>query len=106
MAIVGRLMKALGKGGYKVAVTTTSGPSSYSSGGFNVTISQLSSVSYALAQAQNAGYLAVVASVSGNTVKVKVMYFDYDASADGAAIEVASGTDLSSVTFTVVAFGS
>ena len=30
--------------------------------------------------------------------KVKVLYFDYDAAADGAAIEVANGTDLSALT--------
>ena len=33
------------------------------------------------------------------------MYYDYDAAADGPAIEVASGTDLSGVEFTVLVVG-
>ena len=37
--------------------------------------------------------------------KVKVYYADYDAAADGALIEVAATTDLSSVSFDFIAIG-
>lgn len=35
--------------------------------------------------------------------KLKVLYFDYDAAADGAAVEVPNGTDLSGVTADFIA---
>lgn len=48
------------------------------------------------------GYLCRVA-ISGATVTVTPMYFDYDAAADGAAIDVPLATDLSGETITVIA---
>jgi len=91
--------------GRLIAITTSSGPSSYSSGGFSVTVSELRKVEQVIAVYADAGYLCTGSPGTGNAVTVKAYYFDYDASADGAAIEVADGTDLSGVTFTVVAIG-
>jgi len=115
LTIVGRLAKAIGLGGYKVVVTQSAGPSSYSTGGFSVTISELSTVDYAVAQAMNpgtAGYLAVVKSVSDNTVTVQVYEVNQAVDEGGTATytvtikEVGAGTDLSGINFTVIAFGS
>lgn len=83
---------------------TFSGPASYTAGGFTVTIDQLSRVDDAIVVA-GGGYLAEVASISGNTITVRVYYFDYAAAAAGPAIEVPAGTDLSAVTFRVLAVG-
>ena len=102
--VLAGLTKGLGKGKFKIYAGNTAGPSSYPTGGFDVQITGLSKVHAAIVVA-GGGYLAEVASISGNTIKVKVNYFDYDASADGTAIEVPSGTDLSGVTFYVIAIG-
>jgi len=91
--------------GRVIAKATSAGPSSYSAGGFTVTVSDLRKVEAVLFVGANAGYICEPASMSDNTVTVKVYYFDYDATADGAAIEVANATDLSGVTFTVIVVG-
>ena len=115
MTVVGRLMKALGRGGYKEAWTSISGPSSYTSGGFDLTISELSSINFAVVQAMNpgaAGYLALIKSISGNTVTIQVYEVNQDVNEGGSSTytvtikEVGAGTDLSGVTFVVHAVGS
>jgi len=88
----------------KLVVRQVSGPASYATGGFTVSFPELRAVHYAVATATG-GYLAEVASISGNSVTIKVLYFDYDAAADGPAIEVPAGTDLSTVTITIIAVG-
>lgn len=102
----GALKKGFSAGDVKVAVTKTTGPASYSTGGFNVTVGGLGEIVAAIVVADG-GYLAEVdyANSSGNILKVKARYFDYDAAADGNAIEVAATTDLSGVNFYVIAFG-
>ena len=85
-------------------MTKVLGPTSYTAGGFDVRISELGHVYNAVVNASG-GYIAEVASISGNVVKIKVYYFDYDATADGPAIEVPDGTDLSGVSFTIFAEG-
>ena len=85
-------------------IVETTGPSSYSSGGFTVSVGKLRIVKHANVELSG-GYVGEVASISGNTLTIKAYYFDYDASADGAAVEVADGTDLSSVTVKVIAWG-
>jgi len=92
------------KDGRVIAKATSSGPSSYSSGGFDVTVTDLRKVEEVLCVRSDSGYLCEVASTTNNVVKVKAYYFDYDATADGAAIEP-TGADLSGVTFTVIAIG-
>ncbi len=85
-------------------VKTVTGPSSYSTGGFTVTINELERVEEAIVVA-SAGYMAEVASISGNTVTIKVYDFDYPSTAVGPATEVADRTDLSSVSFKIIAIG-
>lgn len=89
----------------KAIITESAGPSSYTSGGFDVEVSELAKVSKSAVLQITGGYIAEVTSISGNKPKVKVYYFDYDAAADGAAIEVAAGTDLSGVTVTLLSYG-
>ena len=88
----------------KHVMVSTSGPASYAAGGFDVEIGELTEVYNAVVNISG-GYLAEVASISGNKVKVKVYYFDYDATADGPAIEVPDGTDLSGQTVRMWAEG-
>ena len=80
----------------RIYIGTVAGPASYSTGGFTVTISELTKVSNAIAVA-GGGYVAEVVSISGNAITVKVY--------SGAGTEVGDGTDLSGVTFTILAVG-
>jgi len=84
---------------------TITGPASYTAGGFSHTISNVSVVDAILAASATGGYKvdAAAITVSGNTLTIPVYYYDYDAAADGAAIEVPDGTDLSGITITVIA---
>lgn len=106
--IKGALQKGIGvkAGEPKVVVTRVSGPASYTAGGFDATVGELGQVVAAIVIADS-GYLADVdyANSSGNTLRIRAYYFDYAAAAAGAAIEVAAGTDLSGVNFTIIAFG-
>lgn len=106
--IKGALKRAIGgiAGEPRMVVTRTAGPSSYSTGGFDYTVGELSEIIAAFVIADS-GYLADIdfANSNKNTLRIRAYYFDYDASADAAAIEVAAGTDLSGVNFVVIAFG-
>jgi len=86
-------------------IKTVAGPTSYTSGGFDVEVGELEKVVQAGVSPWTGGYKSEVASITGNKVKVLVRYYDYDAAADGAAIEVTAGTDLSGVKFVVDAEG-
>jgi hypothetical protein len=98
------LSKARGRAVPKGWIGSVSGPSSYATGGFTVTINDLSRVDDAVVIA-GGGYLAEVASISGNTVTIVVRYFDYPATSAGTAVEVPAGTDLSGVVFRIIAIG-
>ena len=92
----------------KGSVVETSGPSSYPSGGFAVAINDLKYVHWAAAtfkgtRATNYVYQLDV-SWSNNTVTIKVMEIDVTA-ATATWAEVASGTDLSGLTFDIIAIG-
>lgn len=86
----------------KLLIYKTAGPSSYTSGGFTVTIPNVSRIIAAGIINVTGGYLAEIAGISGNTVTIKVYEFNYPATAAGPATEVAAGTDLSSVEFTLL----
>ena len=92
------------RGVLKIVATSSAGPSSYAAGGFTVSIPELKEVYSAFVEA-GSGYLAEVASISGNTVTIKAYQFDYAATAAGAAVEVPDATDLSGVTFKILAIG-
>ena len=100
---IGELAKPLG-GGLKLALLKAT-LGTYSSGGVSVTVEGFSKVYFAMAQ--SSGPYTVVASASGsdNTITLAAYYYDYDAAADGTAIEVPDGTDLSSVTVGVLVVG-
>ena len=95
-----------------IIVKETTGPASYSAGGFEVTIGELEKVDKAVAQVIGGGeYLAQVVSISGNKVTVKVRDNIEQAVDEGGTAtytigaEVGDGTDLSAVTFLVIAYG-
>lgn len=90
--------------GHKLVAKAVTGPASYSTGGFAVSFPELRVVHAALVVG-GGGYKAEIASISGNTVTIRVLYYDYAAAAAGPAIEVPAGTDLSGVTFYVLAIG-
>jgi len=98
------LTKARGRAVPKGYSGTVSGPVSYATGGFTVTIADLEAVEDAVVIA-GGGYQAEVAKISGNTITILARYFDYPAAAAGVAIEVPAGTDLSGVTFRIIAIG-
>jgi len=86
--------------GKKLHVGTTAGPASYATGGFAYDTG-LNSIDAVIVLADS-GYMAAYDTANS---KIKAYYFDYNATADGAAIEVAATTNLSGVTFTVIAVG-
>jgi len=75
-------------------IGTVSGPTSYTTGGFTVTIGRLRSIVWADVRA-GGGYKAEV-SWTGNTLTVLVRQC---AGVAGPLAEVSAGTDLSGVTF-------
>lgn len=89
----------------KLVVETVSGPSSYSTGGFPITFRELQRVEEIIGAWANTGLLveAHIPSASGNLASVRVYW---QTGVSGAPMtEVASGTDLSGVTFKVLAWG-
>lgn len=100
---VGSLMKPYSEGKLKIAGITATGPSSYASGGFSVTISELDKVYVATVSASANGYVPLIADINGNTIIIAVYQ---DSGAAGALEEVADGTDLSGVTFYIIALGA
>ena len=82
----------------------TVGPASYTTGGFTFNATDFKKVNGAIPVADS-GYKAEIASISGNTITIKVLEYNYPATAAGVATEVASGTDLSGVTFYIIVDG-
>lgn len=93
---------AITRDGKKLVVETVSGPASYPTGGFPITFSDGNRVHEVIAVANDGGYVAQpVKFATGNVINVKVLY---QTGASGTPlVEVASGLDLSGVTFTAVA---
>jgi len=98
--------------GYKVYFTVTSGPSSYSAGGFTVTVPNANKIHGAIAvYLGSSDYLAQINDSfpkTGNTVKIMVRENIEQAVNEGGTAtytigkEVADGTDLSSLSFFVL----
>ena len=82
----------------------TAGPASYATGGFTFNATDFKKVTNAVPSGTG-GYKAEIASISGNTITIKVLDYNYPATAAGVATEVASATDLSGVTFYLVVEG-
>jgi len=91
--------------GKKITLETVSGPSSYTTGGFPVTFRDLTNVQHILSARANTGVIAegYIPAASGNLASVRV-YWQTGASGTPMT-EVASGANLSSITFTVVGLG-
>jgi len=96
--------------GKKIVQATARGPSSYASGGFNVTLGELSRIQ-ALAVSVRANlkvsnYVhAVDYSYAGNTITFTVYRIDVTATAPSDWSEVPAGTDLSALTLEILAIG-
>ena len=88
-------------GEIKIIRVTTTGPSSYSSGGFTVRVSSAKEIKAVLVATNDGSYKVDEGKItkSANEITVPVLYYDYDAGADGVAIEAADTTDLSGVNF-------
>lgn len=123
MSIVATLPKILVGPNRYIVIKSVKGPSSYPTGGFEITIPELMRVDEAIIMADS-GYKAEVVSKSGNTIKVlvrgKTVNIVHAAcGATGAAYpsattlatvrdlgsEVDNGTNLSGVNFLIIAVG-
>lgn len=80
------------------------GPASYPAGGFGVMIGELEKL-VAAAVSPSGGYSPAVVGFSGNTASVGVYQSVGSVGPSGPHTEVPGGTDLSTVTFTVVGEG-
>lgn len=86
---------------YRVA-----GPSSYTTGGFTVSLTDFKTVNKAVVVGENLdGNMVIQYSVSGNTLKIKVFTLSYSTASGITATEVSAGTDLSAYYFNIVAEG-
>jgi len=88
------------------------GPAAYPTGGFTVTFGEFQKIDAAFVKELGGGeYLPQVAAISGNTVTIKVRNNLEQAVNEGGTStytiggEVAANTDLSGVTFFVIANG-
>ena len=103
----GGLGKATGKGKLKVYAGSFSGPSSYTTGGFNITIAGLEKIHNAVvALKNNPGNKLITYTISGNTITVKIYTISADTNTGAiSATEDADGTDESSLLFEIIAVG-
>lgn len=82
------------------------GPASYTTGGFEVTLSDFKKVDRAVVVGENLdGNQVITYAVSGNKVTIKVYTLSYSTASGITATEVSAGTDLSSKFFNIVAEG-
>ena len=82
----------------KVVLKRVTGPTSYATGGFDVTIGDLSQIVSAIVVA-GSGYTAEVDFANSNANKLRIKAYS------AAGTEVTAGTNLSTVYFTIMAFG-
>ena len=87
-----------------IKIYKTTGPASYASGGFTYNATDFKKVTGAVV-CGGSGYKAEIASISGNTITIKVLDYNYPATAAGTATEISAGVDLSGVTFYIVVEG-
>jgi len=92
---------------YKLMVKTgVTGPSSYSSGGFKVTLDLNKIVDAVVVLKEGNNLYKVGYTISGNEITIQVFQLGYDSSNSTLTIsEVADGTDLSGLNFTIIAIG-
>ena len=107
--VIAGLTKGLGRGEYKVYAGSVAGPASYPTGGFTITVNGLSKINTAIVTFKGARPNDLVYQIdvswSGNVITVKVMSLNVTAASPVAWGEVAAGTDLSGLTFDIIAIG-
>lgn len=85
------------------------GPSSYSAGGFDITVTTLRKIEKVVSIRNNKGYLVspgnITLSANKMTVPVYYHYFQCPVTCPTGAREVNAATDLSGVTFSGVCIG-
>ena len=86
---------------------TFSGPSSYSTGGFSQSITSFRKIEAVISISNDGGYKVDPAEITigAGSITVKVREYYYTCGGPDAAIEVASGKDLSGVTFQAILLG-
>lgn len=100
MAVIG-----LTADGKKIVLVSVPGPSSYTSGGFTVTVPELAKVHAVLSAFITGGYKIGDLIVSDNNITVSIHYYDYPATSPGLSVEVPAGTNLSRFYVTLVVVG-
>ena len=103
---IGELAKALGTG-LKVYAGSVTGPSSYTAGGFTVTITGIRTIHEAVVSLRNnPGNKVIEYSWSGNTLTIVIKTISADTTTGAiSATEDADGTDESGLTFDIVVVG-
>lgn len=100
MATILKLLPAKSAGrGKKISIGTSAGPSSYATGGFTYSTG-LTTVDVSVVSA-NGGYVAYYNATTG-----KIVVYWTGATTSAVLAEVTATTNLSGVTFTVIAIGS
>jgi len=93
---------------YKVEWTETTGPSSYTAGGFQIQLTRLKSIKIAIVDIEQPDHDNYVykkeTSVSGNVITVVIKRIDVTASSPASWTEPA-GVDLSDLKIKVIAIG-
>jgi len=94
--------------GRKLVNETATGPASYVTGGFTVTMSGLRVIDKIIGIGNDKGYIAnpADATIALNIVTVLVRLMDYACVSEYGASQVTSGRPLSNVTFNVLAIGT
>ena len=104
------VLVAITADGKKIVHRVVSGPTSYSTGGFTVTVGELVkilSLSVSVRSNLKVDNLVHVVDyvVSGNAITFRVYRIDVTAAAPSAWSEVPAGTDISALVLEVVAIG-
>jgi len=104
MPIQGKIDKPYGAG-LKIITKEITLDGTYTAGGVSTEITELKVVHDAYVMSVSGGYIGEATDISGRTFKIKIYYFDYDAAADGPAIEIPDGTDVTGMTVKVLVIG-
>jgi hypothetical protein len=96
--------------GRKIVQKVVTGPSSYATGGFTVTLGEVNRIQALVVSVRTNlkadNYVhAVDYSYTGNTITFTVYRIDVTATAPSAWSEVPAGTDLSALTLEILAIG-
>ncbi len=92
---------------YIIETKKVAGPSSYATGGFTITMDEIREIEDAVVSMVDGNNMYKVSySYSGNKITVQVYQLGYDSGTSSLTIsEVADGTDLSGISFAIIAVG-